>query len=121
MGASSKCNALFVIILCALYITVGLIINVVTIASIPSCVSQRIQHTIVEIVEEIKEKNPKWEKSEMLEMPEMPALVWIILFDLLIILSAMVPKMTFDQCKKLFEGMKNWYDVAFLASTTVSF
>ena len=112
MGATSKCHALFVVMLCGLYITVGLIFNVVTIAAIPSCVSQRMQHTIVEIVEEIKEKVPKW---------EMPALVWIIVFDLLIIISAMVPKMTFDQCKKLFEGMKHWYDIAFLASVTVSF
>lgn len=119
MGATSKCHALFVIVLCALYITGGSISNVVTIAAIPSRISQGVQHTIVEIVEEIKEKVPKW---EMPEMPEIPALVWIILFDLLIILSAMIPKMTFDQCKKLFEGfILGWYDVAFLVSVTVSF
>ena len=111
MGATSKCHALFVVMLFGLYITVGLIFNVVTIAAIPSCVSQRMQHTIVEIVEEIKEKVPKW---------EMPGLVWMILFDLLIIISAMVPKMTFDQCKKSYEGMKHWCDVASLASFTVS-
>ena len=67
---------------------------------------------IGEIVEEIGEKVPKC---------EMPALVWIILLDLLIILSAMVPKMTFDRCKTIFEGRKDWDDVAFLASVTVSF
>ena len=68
--------------------------------------------TIDEIVEEIGKKVPKC---------EMPALVWIILLDLLIILLAMVPKMTFDQCKRRFEGRKDWDDVAFIASATVSF
>ena len=119
MGAKSKCYLLFVIMICAVLITMGSICNVFTIAEIPSCISQHMQHTIFEIVEEIGEiveeigeKVPKWET---------PALVWIIVFDLLIILSAMVPKMTFDQCKTLFEGMKLWDDVAFLASVTVSF
>ena len=133
MGATSKCYVLSVAMLCALSITVGLIFNVFTIALIPSRISQPLQHTIVEIVveiaaipsgisqsmqhtiveidEEIKEKVPKW---------KMPALVWIILFDFLIILSAMTPKMTFDQCKKSYGGMKRWCDVASLASFTVS-
>ena len=114
MGATSKCYVLSVVMICALSITAGLIFNVFTIASIPSGISQPLEHTIVEsveTVEEIKEKVPKW---------EMPALVWIILFDFLIILSAMAPKMTFDQCKKFFEGMKRWCDVASLASFTVS-
>ena len=69
------------------------------------------QNTIDEIVEEIGENVPKC---------EIPVMVWIFLIDLLIILSAMVPKMTFDQCKTLFEGRKDWDDVAFLASVTVS-
>ena len=112
MGATSKYYVFSVVMCCALYISVGLMFNVFTIATIPSCISQRMEHTIVEIVEEIKEKVPKW---------EMPGLVWMILFDLLIIISAMVPKMTFDQCKKTFDGMKRWHDVAFLASFTVSF
>ena len=131
MGATSKCYVLSIVMMCALSITAGLICNVFTIASIPSRISQPLQHTIVEIVEEIaaipsrisqskqytivdeiKEKVPKW---------EMPALVWIILFDFFIILSAMAPKMTFDQCKRFFEGMKRWDDVARLASATVSF
>ena len=133
MGATSKCYVLSIVMMCALSITAGLICNVFTIASIPSRISQPLQHTIVEIVEEIaaipsrisqskqhtiveivdeiKEKVPKW---------EMPALVWIILFDFLIILSAMAPKMTFDQCKKSYEGKKTWCDVASLASFTVS-
>ena len=130
MGATSKCYVLSVVMICALSITAGLICNVFTIASIPSRISQPLQHTIVEIVEEfaaipsrisqskqhtivneIKEKVPKW---------EMPALVWIILFDFLIILSAMAPKMTFDQCKKSYEGFIHWCDVASLASHTVS-
>ena len=114
MGATSKCYVLSVVMICALSITAGLIFNVFTIASIPSGISQPLEHTIVEsveTVEEIKEKVPKW---------EMPALVWIILFDFLIILSAMAPKMTFDQCKNFFEGMKRWCDVASLASFTVS-
>ena len=112
MGATSKCYVLSVVMCCALYITAGIMFNFVTIAAIPSCISQRMRHTIAEVVEEIEEKVPKW---------EMPALVWMILSDLLIILSAMVPKMTFEQCKKTFEGMKRWHDVAFLASFTVSF
>ena len=130
MGATSKCYVLSIVMMCALSITAGLICNVFTIASIPSRISQPLQHTIVEIVEEIaaipsrisqskqytivdeiKEKVPKW---------EMPALVWIILFDFLIILSAMAPKMTFDQCKKSYEGFIHWCDVASLASHTVS-
>ena len=133
MGATSKCYVLSVVMMCALSITVGLIFNVFTIALIPSRISQPLQHTIAEIVEEIaaipspisqsmqhtiveideeiKEKVPKW---------KMPALVWIILFDFLIILSAMTPKMTFDQCKKSYGGMKRWCDVASLASFTVS-
>ena len=112
MGATSKCYELSVLMCCALYITAGIMFNFVTIAAIPSCISQRMRHTIVEVVEEIEEKVPKW---------EMPALVWMILSDLLIILAAMVPKMTFDQCKRFFEGMKRWNDVARLASATVSF
>ena len=130
MGATSKCYVLSIVMMCALSITAGLICNVFTIASIPSRISQPLQHTIVEIVEEIaaipsrisqskqytivdeiKEKVPKW---------EMPALVWIILFDFFIILSAMAPKMTFDQCKKSYEGFIHWCDVASLASHTVS-
>ena len=130
MGATSKCYVLSIVMMCALSITAGLICNVFTIASIPSRISQPLQHTIVEIVEEIaaipsrisqskqytivdeiKGKVPKW---------EMPALVWIILFDFFIILSAMAPKMTFDQCKKSYEGFIHWCDVASLASHTVS-
>ena len=133
MGATSKCYVLSMVMMCALSITAGLIFNVLTIASIPSrisqplqhkiveiveeiatipsIISQSIQHTSVEIVEEIKEKVPKW---------KMPALVWTILFDFLIILSAMAPKMTSDQCKKSYDGMKRWCDVASLASFTVS-
>ena len=105
--------------ICALLITMGFIFNAFTIAAIPLCKSPPMQHTAIEIVqgigaivEEIGGKVPKC---------EIPVLVWVILFDLLIILSAMVPKMTFDQCKKNFEGMKRWDDVAFLASMTVSF
>ena len=133
MGAKTKCNLLFVVMGCGLYITIGLIFNVFTIAaipqeplklsspSIPTSISQRIQHTIVdiveEIVEEIDEKVPNLEKPTLALFP----IILIFLSDLLIILSAMVPKMTFDECKKSFDGMKRWYDVAFLASYTVSF
>ena len=130
MVTKSKCYLFFVVIFCVLIITVGLMFNVFTIAlipsckvgdTLPSCIPQRMQHTMVikivegigKIVEEIGEKVPKF---------EMPALVWIILLDLSIILSAMVPKMTFDRCKTIyFEGRKDWDDVAFLASVTVSF
>ena len=111
MGAKSKCYLLFFILFCALLITVGSIFNVFTLAVIPSCLPQHMQNTIDEIVEEIGENVPKC---------EIPALVWIFLIDLLIVISAMVPKMTFDQCKTLFEGRKDWDDVAFLASVTVS-
>ena len=65
------------------------------------------------IVEEIKEKVPKWELLQM-------GSFWIFILDLVIILSAMIPKLTFDQFKQMFDGMKRWYDVAFLASFTVS-
>ena len=133
MGVKSKCNLLFVFIFCAFLITVGSICNVFTIAAFPSCLSQRLQDTIFEIVEEIVEtveeiKETVEEIGETVEeigekVPkgEMPALVWIILIDLLIILLAMVPKMTFDECKTFFEEKKRWDDVAFLASVTVSF
>ena len=140
MGAKSKCYLLFVITICAILITTGSIFNVLTIAAIPSCrdvttgttgatavapkfclscIPQGMQHTIVEIVEEIGEIVE--EIGEKVPKIKTPALVWIILFDLLIILAAMVPKMTFDQCKRFFEGMKRWDDVARLASATVSF
>ena len=112
MVAKSKCYLFFVVIFCVLIITVGLMFNVFTIAVIPSCIAQRMQNTIGEIVEEVWEKVPKC---------EMPALVWIILLNLSIILSANFPKITFDQCKTTFEGRKDWDDVAFLASVTVSF
>ena len=123
--------------ICAFLITMGSIFNVLTIAAIPSCVPQRMQHTNVEIVEKIGEIVEEIgeivgeiveeigeiveEIGEKLPKCEIPALVWIILFDLLIILAAMVPKITFDQCKRYFEGMKRWNDVALLASATVSF
>ena len=110
MGVTSKEYVFSVVMCSALYISVGLTFNFFTVAAIPSCISQRMQHTIVEITEEIKV--PKW---------KMPALVSMILFDLLIILWSMIPKMTFDQCKETFEGMKRWHDVGFLASFTVSF
>ena len=119
MGATSKCYALIVVMICALCITVGSMINVITIAAIPSCIPQRMQPTIFKIVEEIGEI--VLEIVEKVPQREMPALVWIILLDLLIILSAMVPKMTFDQRKFFFEGMESWYEVAFLTSFTVSF
>ena len=60
MGAKTKCNLLFVVMGCGLYITIGLIFNVFTIAaipqeplklsspSIPTSISQRIKHTIVD-------------------------------------------------------------------------
>ena len=69
------------------------------------------------IVEEIKEKFPK------LEMPALFGVgsFWMFILDLVIILSVMFPKLTFDQCKKMHDGKKRWYDVAFLASYTVSF
>ena len=77
------------------------------------------QHTIkVEIVDpivkEIEEKVPKWELLQL-------GSFWIFLCDLLIILSVMIPKLTSDQFKQVFDGRKRWYDVAFLASFTVSF
>ena len=131
MGAILKCYLLFVFVFCAFMITMGAMFNVFTIAAFPTCISQRIQHTIVEgigevfegigekigkIVEEIGE-----EIGEKVPKREMPALVWIILFDALIILLAMIPKMTLDQCKIVFEGKKYWDDVAILASMTVNF
>ena len=140
MGAKSKCYLLFVFMFCAFLITVGSICNVFTIAAFPSCLSQRLQDTIFEIVEEIVETVEEIgetveeigetvkeigetveEIGEKVPKSEMPALVWIILIDLLIVLLAMVPKMTFDECKTFFEEKKRWNDVAFLASGTVSF
>ena len=137
MGEKSKCYLLFIIMICAILITMGSIFNVLTIAAIPSCVPQRMQHTNVEIVEKIGEIVEEIgeivgeiveeigeiveEIGEKVPKCEIPALVWIILFDLLIILAAMVPKMTFDQCKRYFEGKKRWNDVALLTSATVSF
>ena len=131
MGAILKCYLLFVFVFCAFMITMGAMFNVFTIAAFPTCISQRIQHTIVEgigekigkIVEEIGEKIGEIgeEIGEKVPKREMPALVWIILFDALIILLAMIPKMTLDQCKIVFEGKKYWDDVAILASMTVNF
>ena len=69
------------------------------------------------IVEEIKEKFPKWEMPVLFRVGSF----WIFILDLVIILSVMFPKLTFDQCKKMHDGKKHWYDVAFLASYTVSF
>ena len=112
MGAKSKCYLFVVIMFCALIITVGSIFNVLTIAETTSCIPKSMHDKIDEIVEEIGEKIP---------ICEMPALVWIILFNLLIILSAKFPKMTFDRCKTTFGGRKDWDDVAFLSSVTVSF
>ena len=69
------------------------------------------------IVEEIKEKYPKWEMPALLRVGSF----WIFILDLMIILSAMSPKMTFDECKKMHDGKKRWYDAVSLASCTVSF
>ena len=126
MGVKSKCHLLFGFMFCAFLITVGSICNVFTIAAFPSCLSQRLQDTIFEIVEEIVETVEEIgetvkEIGEKVPKSEMPALVWIILIDLLIVLLAMVPKMTFDECKTFFEEKKRWNDVAFLASGAVSF
>ena len=112
MVPKSKCYLFFVVIFCVLIITVGSIFNFFTIAVIPSCLPQSMLDAIDEVVEKIGEKVPKF---------EMPAFVWIILLNLSIILSAKFPKITFDQCKTTFEGRKDWDDVAFLASVTVSF
>ena len=66
------------------------------------------------IVEEIKEKVPKWELLQMSSF-------WIFILDLVIILSAKLPKMSFDQCKQMHDGKKRWYDAVSLASYTVCF
>ena len=68
-----------------------------------------VEPIVVPIIEEIKEKYPKWEMPALLRVGSF----WIFILDLVIILSAKFPKMTWLP--------KRWYDVAFLASYTVSF
>ena len=118
MGDKSKCSLLFLLMSCTLLITVGLMCNVYTIAVIPSSISEQLQHTLAveivkpmvePIVEEFKLKFPKWEMPALLRVGSF----WIFILDLVIILSAKFPKMTWLP--------KRWYDVAFLASYTVSF
>ena len=55
MGAILKCYLLFVFVFCAFMITMGAMFNVFTIAAFPTCISQRIQHTIVEGIGEVFE------------------------------------------------------------------
>ena len=124
MGAKSKCSLLGVLMFCAFLISVGLLCNVFTIICIPSSISQQMLNTIAvavepivePIIEEIKEKVPKWDMPALLRVGSF----WIFILDLVIILSTMFPKLTFKQCKEMHDGKKCWYDVAFLASYTVS-
>ena len=67
---------------------------------------------IMEIIGTIYEMIPKY---------EIPALVVILMLNLLIILSAMLPKMTTDQCKKIGKIMGRGLHNALFALPTVSF
>jgi hypothetical protein len=129
-----------VVIFCAFFIILGLIFNILTVkifqpvSIIPSILTKsdfwnprillmqfyfsivilclNIVIEIMEIIGTIYEMIPKY---------EIPALVVILMLNLLIILSAMLPKMTTDQCKKVGKIMGHGLHNAFFALPTVSF
>ena len=129
-----------VVMFCAFFIFLGLVFNMLTVkifqplSIIPSILTKsdfwnprilvmkfyfsivilclNILIEIMEIIGTIYEMIPKY---------EMPALVVILMLNLLIILSAMLPKMTTDQCKKVGKIMGRGLHNAFFALPTVSF
>ena len=129
-----------VVLFCAFFIILGLIFNILTVkifqpvSIIPSILTKsdfwnprillmqfyfsivilclNIVIEIMEIIGTIYEMIPKY---------EIPALVVILMLNLLIILSAMLPKMTTDQCKKVGKIMGHGLHNAFFALPTVSF
>ena len=129
-----------VVIFCAFFIFLGLVFNMLTVkifqplSIIPSILTKsdfwnprilvmkfyfsivilclNILIGIMEIIGTIYEMIPKY---------EIPALVVILMLNLLIILSAVVPKMTADQSKKVGKIMGRGLHNAFFALPTVSF
>ena len=129
-----------VVIFCAFSIFLGLVFNILTVkifqpvSIIPSILTKsdfwnprmllmkfyfstiilclNILIEIMEIIGTIYEMIPKY---------EIPALVFILMLNLLIILSAMVPKMTADQFKKVGKIMGSGLHNAFFVLSTVSF
>ena len=129
-----------VVIFCAFFIILGLIFNILTVKTfqslsiIPSILTKsdfwnprilvmkfyfsivilglNIVIEIMEIIGTIYEMIPKY---------EIPALVVILMLNLLIILSAMLPKMTTDQCKKIGKIMGRGLHNALFALPMVSF
>ena len=128
-----------VVIFCAFSIFLGLVFNILTVkifqpvSIIPSILTKsdfwnprillmKFYFSIVilclniligtmEIIGAIYEMIPKY---------EVPALVFILALNLVIILSAMVPKMTADQCKKVGKIMGRGLHNAFFVLPTVS-
>ena len=98
-----------VVMYCAFYITSGLIFNKMTFELFrPSYVSQ---HTIT-VVEKIDKKH---------QICEIPVFVTIFMYDLMIILSTMLPKTTVHECKKIYERVGRLSHIAYLTSLSVSF
>ena len=129
-----------VVIFCAFSIFLGLVFNILTVkifqpvSIIPSILTKsdfwnprmllmkfyfstiilclNILIEIMEIIGTIYEMIPKY---------EIPALVVILMLNLLIILSAMLPKMTTDQCKKVGEMVGRRLHYHFYGLAMVSF
>lgn len=114
MDTRTKC---IIVMYCALYITAGLIFNKMTFELLqPSYISQRtitidIDPSEIEIMENIDKKD---------QTCEIPAFVVIFIYDLIIILSTMLPKTTVDDCKKSYERVGRWSHITYLASLSVS-
>ena len=96
-----------VVMYCAFYITSGLIFNKMTFDLFrPSYISQRT------VVEKIDKKH---------QICEIPVFVTIFMYDLMIILSTMLPKTTVHECKKIYERVGRLSHIAYLTSLSVSF
>ena len=107
MEAKQKKTLWFSVILCAINITVGLFYNVLTVAKFqPTC-----DWDII---------NKYFERSNT-ESTKVPAIVGILVCDLLLILSAMLPKRTFDEFKKTEEKRGHGPHIALVTTSLVSF
>ena len=97
MEAKPKCPLWIAITLCAINLSIGLLYSAIA----------------VDLLQGVSSSIPFFTK--------VPAIVVILIFDVLLILTAMVPTMTVDQFKKNEERMGRLPRIAFLTTSLVSF
>ena len=109
MEAKSRCPLLIVVLLCALNITLGLFYNALTVGQLEASIQSSCNCDGASV-------------CVCIYIPTVPAILVILICDFILILSAMIPKKTIDQCK-MYEGEKmgRRLRIVFLTTCLVSF